>query len=193
MKKVGFEISTTEGLNPGNKDEYTAKYIWNGIVDRCRRKRFNNRNYCYANVSMCDEWSNFNNFKEWFEKQEYYFSGYQIDKDILVKGNKIYSPSTCCFVPMFINSVFTNSRRNRGKYPIGVSYIKGKFMSTIRETVDGKRVKLYLGLYNNPIDAFEAYKKEKESYIKRVAEQYKKVIAPSVYNAMYNYKVLIDD
>lgn len=55
MKKVGFEISTTEGLNSGNKDEYTAKYIWNGIVDRCRRKRFNNRNYCYANVSMCEE------------------------------------------------------------------------------------------------------------------------------------------
>lgn len=52
MKKVGFEISTTEGLNPGNKDEYTAKYIWNGIVDRCRRKRFNNRKNFKHNDKM---------------------------------------------------------------------------------------------------------------------------------------------
>lgn len=193
MEKIGFEISIPKKLKPGNKDEYIARYIWNGVADRCNRKRFNNRNYCYENVSMCEEWSDFYNFKEWFEKQEYYFSGYQIDKDILVKGNKIYSPSTCCFVPMFINSIFTNSRRNRGKYPVGVSHINGKFMSTIRETINGERVKLYLGVYNNQVDAFYAYKKEKESYIKRVAEQYKNVISPSVYDAMYNYKVDIND
>ena len=49
---------------------------------------------------------------------------YHLDKDILVKGNKVYSPETCCFVPQEINSLLVTSVRSRGDQPIGVSYNK---------------------------------------------------------------------
>lgn len=50
--------------------------------------------------------------------------GWALDKDILVKGNKIYSPETCCFVPQEINNLFTKRKSCRGTLPIGVKYIK---------------------------------------------------------------------
>ena len=55
-----------------------------------------------------------------------------LDKDILIKGNKIYSPQTCCFVPENLNSLITKNDSIRNNLPIGVSWDKkkNKFIST---------------------------------------------------------------
>ena len=118
-----------------------------------------------------------------------------LDKDILVKGNKIYSPETCMFVPQNINKLFTKSNKIRGKYPIGVYFNKNanKFKAQCRIFYNGKTQQESLGLYNTIEDAFNAYKQFKEANIKQMADEYKGKIPDKLYEAMYDYKVEITD
>ena len=115
-----------------------------------------------------------------------------LDKDILIKGNKTYSPEACVFVPKKINSLFTKANNLRGDYPIGVSYFKesDKFKSQYK-TMDGKEI--HLGLFDTPEEAFISYKNAKEKYIKQIAEEYKSKIPQKLYKAMINYEVEITD
>ena len=113
-----------------------------------------------------------------------------LDKDILVKGNKIYSPETCCFVPNEINVLFTKKEKDRGEYPIGVSIISNKYVA--RCGVGNSKNKT-IGSFKTPKEAFQAYKQYKEQYIKKVADKYKCQIPNNLYKAMYSYQVEITD
>lgn len=113
--------------------------------------------------------------------------------DILKKGNRVYCPEYCCFVPAFINSLFTKSNKIRGKYPVGVDFHCGKFRARVKKVINGKRGRLDLGYFNSPEEAFDAYKIEREKYFKETADKYKDVIPEKVYNAIVNYKVEYDD
>ena len=115
--------------------------------------------------------------------------GWELDKDILFKGNKIYSPETCCFIPREINQIFPKRDLKRGEYPIGVTRKRGKFSAQLSTKDFNKN----LGVFNTPEEAFQAYKSAKESYIKEVADKWKDQIEPRVYQAMYNYQVEITD
>lgn len=161
--------------------------LWISMMSRCYsdsyRKNF--KSYIGCEVSEC--WHLFSNFKEWFEKN--YVEGWQLDKDILVKGNKIYSPDTCCFVPNEINLMLTNGKRARGKYPIGVSKHYNKFTSYCRVG----DVRKCLGQFDTPSEAFFAYKKAKETHIRQIADKWKNQLEPKVYEALYNYQVEITD
>lgn len=142
---------------------------------------------------MAEEWHNFQNFAKWFEENYNLetMEGWYLDKDILIKGNKIYSSETCCFVPQEINSIFTDRKSCRGELPIGVRLMNRckKFYAII--SVYGKQK--IIGSYNTPEEAFEAYKTEKEKYIKEVADKWRKLIDTRVYQALYNHQVEITD
>lgn len=177
----------------GTISDFKSYSIWMNIKQRCERPRDDCRNHAYLDCYICDEWKSYEKFKEWADKQ-YYIPGYQIDKDILCKGNKEYAPDKCCFVPMFINSLFTKSDKSRGKYPLGVSATPcGHFIATMRKKINGERRKIYLGTYKTTMEAFMAYKKEREKYIQEVADEYKDYLDQKVYQAMYNYKIDIND
>ena len=141
------------------------------------------RHPTYKDVTVCEEWHNFQNFAKWFEDN--YVEGFELDKDILVKGNKIYSPETCCFVPKEINSLFKNYNNNL--LPTGISYdkINKKYKVSIR--INGKMKTK--GRYVTVEEAFKVYKTAKETYIKEVADKWKEQISDKVYQAMYNYKL----
>jgi hypothetical protein len=112
---------------------------------------------------------------------------FELDKDILIKGNKIYSPETCCFVPKEINLLFTKSNSIRGKYPIGVSCRKkdGKFRAQC--WVEGKQ--RFLGSFYTPEEAFQAYKEAKEQEIKRLAKKWRLFMTDECYEVMINYQI----
>ena len=114
-----------------------------------------------------------------------------LDKDILFKGNKIYSPETCCIVPHSINTLILNCAKNRGELPVGVWYDdeKGKFRSGL--SYCGQMIKL--GTFNTTEEAFKRYKVYKEDLIRDIAEQYKGEIPYKVYEAMKNWEVDIED
>ena len=188
------------GLEPTkDKNGKTLKSyeIWVKILGRCYNSKCWEKHPTYKGCSVCDEWLYYSNFKKWFDENYYEIDGEKmcVDKDILVKGNKIYSPNTCCIVPNCINCLFIKSNAIRGDLPIGVSYRKNKksnnYCATLRIT--NSRKTKFLGFFETPTEAFYAYKKEKEEHIKKIADKYKNYLHPKVYEAMYSYEVNIDD
>lgn len=184
-----------EGYKPSRNDK-VMRY-WMNMLKRAYNENFINLHPTYKNCSVCEEWLNFQNFYKWFNENYYNVDDNTmcLDKDIIKKGNKIYSPDNCVFVPQFINCIFTKRDNGRGKYPIGV-YKKDDKLAASCSMIDfkTKEVKRYeIGIFDNKYEAFYAYKEVKEKYIKLVAEIYKNKIPKILYEAMYNYKVEIDD
>ena len=181
--------------------EYTVKIngvtclcyrVWNDMLRRCYSEKHQNNNLTYIGCTVVEEWKCFQNFAGWYYKNynSDTMNGWELDKDILIKGNKIYSPETCAFVPAEINGIFTKTNSKRGVYPIGVSLHKeGRFQAKVLKN----KKQAYIGIFDTPEEAFQAYKKAKEEYIKEVADKWKDKIDPRVYKAMYNYKVEITD
>lgn len=180
----------------------TKEYVsWSSMITRCFTKSFvNGENYYYKyeDVEICNEWLCYEKYYEWLHSQENFdkwilMDKGAVDKDIIVKGNKIYSPETCCLVPNYINALFLKSDRTRGKYPIGVTYKTRDNVFEVQCRLNGKET--YLGRRSTPEQGFLLYKEYKESYIKQVAqEEYDKGnITKRCYDAMINYEVEITD
>lgn len=180
--------------------DYKCWDTWKGMLERCYNKKRIETQPTYKGCIVCEEWHDYQNFKVWFNENFIELKDKNervcLDKDILVKGNKIYSPDTCCFVPNEINVLFTKTNKNRGLYPIGVYYKKklNKYIAQCSEKIGrDKKQQKHLGVFNTPKEAFEAYKQYKEMYIKKVADKYKGQIKDNVYEALYKWEVEIDD
>lgn len=171
-----------------NDVEYCPKEIyqkWISMIKRCYSDKLQRRSPTYIGCAVCQEWLCLSNFKEWYEHNG--IDGYALDKDILVKGNRIYSPDTCCFVPNEIN-ILMCEKSNR-KYAKGIScFRKGRYLSSI--CIYSKKV--HLGCFKTELEAFFAYKNAKEKYVKELAEKYFKEgkITERVYNALMKYEVV---
>lgn len=179
-------------FKPSHKGVHTPNYeCWKDMMRRCYKDE--RKNITYRDCKVCDEWLNFQNFAKWYDENYYEIKGEKmcLDKDILIKGNKIYSPETCIFVPSKINVLFIKSNKVRGDLPIGVtrSSTKGKYTATC--TRYGKACSL--GTFNDIYSAFNSYKKEKEKYIKEVADKYKEIIPHKLYDTLYEYEVSFND
>ena len=168
-------------------------YTWNNMLKRCYDTKYQEKYPTYVGCKVCEEWLNFQNFAQWYEENYYEIPGEKmnLDKDILIKNNKIYSPDTCVFVPQSINKLFIKSNISRGNYPIGVIYNKRYKRYDSRCSLYGKNKNI--GSYGTVDEAFYAYKQTKEEYIKQVADDYAGLIPQKLYNAMYDYEVDIDD
>ena len=200
--------------NPLNKTIFNCGYIgigketctsnilmykyWESMLERCYSEKFKIKQPTYKDVICSTEWHNFQNFAKWFNDNYYEIENQrmELDKDILHKGNKVYSPRTCIFVPARINSLFIKCDKSRGDYPLGVNYRKdnNKYVARCSVLNNNKKIeRIYLGQYLTVCEAFESYKKYKENYIKQVADEYKDRIPQKLYNAMYNWKIEITD
>ena len=186
----GYIGNTTSKINGIKKKSYE---VWRKMLQRAYDKKLHKIRQTYKDVIVCDEWLCFENFEKWFDNNYYEIKDEVmcLDKDILIKGNKIYSPSTCIFVPNRINVLIINSNKARGEYPIGVYWHKKEKKFNASLDIDGKNI--VVGRFDNPQEAFNCYKKAKESEIKRIADKYKTKIPQKLYNALYNYKVEITD
>lgn len=92
---------------------------WNNMLKRCYSIKSQHRNPTYVGCTVCEEWLSFSNFKKWFD--ENYVDGFDLDKDILVEGNKEYSPEFCRFVPHYLNTLICKCDAGLGKLPIGIT------------------------------------------------------------------------
>ena len=174
-----------------NDLSYCPKHIyqkWISMLKRCYDKKFHARHPSYINCTVCKEWLTLSNFMNWFNQN--YIEGYELDKDILVKGNKVYSPQTCCFVPDVINTALI--RREKGKYGVGIGvYRHNKYVCSFSRGGN----KVHLGCFKTKEEAHIAYKSAKEKYIKELAVSYfnKGEITEMVYQALMKYEVDIVD
>ena len=190
LKRLGFNNRTVQ-INKSGDTIYEYK-LWNQVRSRCFSKSHKAKDVSYIGCSMSDNFLNFTFFFNWCNNQIGFGNeGWELDKDILVKGNKIYSEDTCCFVPSELNKLLLSHRRGRGEHPIGVSYCKlnKRFRASVRKDMKKKT----LGYYSTAEEAFYAYKQAKEAHIKEVANKWKDQIDIRVYEALMKYEVEIMD
>ena len=173
--------------------EYTR---WMSMLDRAYNHT-DGRNPGYEDVEVCDYWKCYENFVPWFKAHFYTIQDYnvELDKDLLVKGNKIYGPDTCCMLPSIINGCIKKRPSAKGKKmhdtPIGVSFNREK--QKYEAWINYYGVSAHLGYRNTPEEAFYVYKAAKEAYIKELANKYRYCLEPRVYHALMNYEVDIND
>ena len=185
------------GCNLELKASYNGKkcpiyYAWVRMFERCYSKKFHRINPTYVGCTVSEEFKDYSKWREWYDNYQYKHDGWHLDKDLLFKGNKIYSESTCVFIPREINQVLVKREASRGEYLIGVTWCKTK--KSFKAQVRKNKGKLeYLGYFKTEIEAHLAYKEAKESYIKELADKYKDLLDPRAYEALYNYTVDIDD
>ena len=175
-----------------------GKHIWQyatwiDLLKRCLSERVKTKRPTYRDVTCCDEWLSFANFFEWVNKEVGYKGrpiGMALDKDIIIRGNKVYSPSTCAFVPEVVNGLVSDNKSTRGVLPVGVHLdsFSGKYVAQFGFFGKSK----HIGYYTDPNEAFAAYKIAKEAQIKVVASQYKDVIKKEAYDALMRWEILED-
>lgn len=144
----------------------------------------------YRDCSVDGRWLDFETFcKDLLEMKGCFEQEWALDKDILNRGNKIYSKENCCLVPRELNNILEQANASRGKYLIGVYKNKNAFVAGIRML--GKNT--YIGRFSTEIEAHLAYKRVKESYIKERASFWRDRIDPKVYEALCNFEVRLED
>jgi len=166
--------------------------LWKDMLKRCFSEKFKQKWPTYEGVTCSKEWLSMTKFIEDVSQMRGYgLSGWALDKDILQKGNKLYSKDTCCFVPQEVNSLLIKCDNSRGEWPVGVNFHKatGKFMAQL--AINGKRKSL--GRFTTPEEAFQVYKLAKEAYIKVVAQKWQHLLDEKVFQALLDYEVNIND
>ena len=176
-----------------HKNNQKFYLTWHSMLTRCYDEKSKLIKPTYNGCFVCEEWYNFQNFAKWCEDNYYEIEKESmcLDKDILFKGNKVYSPSTCIFVPQTINKLFTKRQNDRGEYPIGVC--KASRGSGFEAWCNINKKQTYLGVFQSVEESFLCYKKAKEKEIKRIAVEYKDKIPQKLYEAMCRYEVEITD
>ena len=171
--------------------------VWHNMMQRCYDRKYHEKHPTYINCTVSEEFHNFQNFGMWDKDNFYQIEGQQmcLDKDILFKHNKIYSPETCIYVPQTINKLFIKNDNIRGDSLIGTTLYNDKYIVQCRllNPGTGKSKLKYLGLYDTQEKGFEVYKYYKEKNIKEVADYYKEHIPQKLHNAMYKYEVELTD
>lgn len=138
-----------------------AYYTWADMLERAYSERFHKKYPTYVGVTVCKEWHSFSVFRAWW--LDNHQDGLNLDKDLLVVGNREYSHRSCLYIPQWLNKFTIDSGAARGELPIGVSFCKqtGLYQSHCCNQITGKRHKL--GLFNTPEAAHEAWRRYKLS------------------------------
>lgn len=112
--EIGFLGEGIHSSRIDNKDSKCYK-TWKNMLMRCYDEKYYTIHTTYKDCKVCNEWLCFQNFAEWYYEHYYEIEGQsiQLDKDILFKGNKVYSPQTCIFVPQRINCLFPSRIKNK--------------------------------------------------------------------------------
>ncbi len=189
---VGYLGGNLELKSTYNGKKCNIYTQWKNMIERCYNEKFHQRQPTYEGCTVSDEFKDYSKWREWYDNYQYKQDDWHLDKDLLVKGNKVYSEDYCVFLPKEINSVLTKRTALRGEYLIGVCWhnTNKAFVAKVNKNKGNPE---WLGSFNTEIEAFNAYKQSKESYIKELADKYKDILDPRAYEALYNYTVDVDD
>ena len=184
-KVLGIGYLDTEDTCTDNK----FYRIWYDMINRCYNTKSNKKSFdSYKNVTVCEEWCSFKNFSQWCMDNWYEIEGFRmtLDKDILIKNSKVYSPATCMFVPNIINLMFVGLYTNEDRgLPKGVYNYNGKYIAICSNSNKRHTV----GIYDNAEEASVKYKEYKENLIKNIADEFKNFLPNKVYETLYYFKI----
>ena len=192
----GHGVNDFQGRVTVNGKHITEYYLWKSMIARCYSPLFHLKNPTYKGCQVEPQLLSFTNFIEFvrglkgFGEFDEVGRPFALDKDLLIKGNKIYSTDTICFVPLEVNSFLANNKAIRGNLPVGVVYHKRDHVYQAAIRISSKVV--YLGSFSTPEEAFGAYKIAKEAQAKVLANKWVGFIDERAYNALINYEVDIN-
>ena len=162
--------------------------LWGSMLKRCYDNKYHSEHPTYRDCYVSENFKYYPYFKDWCSRQVgFNQTGWDLDKDILVRGNKSYSEDTCVFVPQEINKLLNRQDKDQDKYPLGVYYDsrENNFQSKIN---NGKK-QVRIGRFDTAEEAFQAYKQAKEGRIKLLADKYRGELDARVYEALMGYQV----
>ena len=147
-----------------------AYRAWASMMQRAYDKKFHEKQQTYSDVTVCKDWHSFSAFRAWW--LDNYKEGWELDKDLLVPGNREYGPDTCIYIPSRLNAFTIDRSASRGEFPIGVHIHKptGKYIAQCNNPITGKR--RYLGDFTTAEEAHEAWL----NYKLQLADQLKPVM-----------------
>lgn len=131
---------------------------WKKMLERCYAKDIKSG---YEGCTVCEEWLTFSNFKSWMQAQDW--EGKELDKDLLVEGNKQYSPNNCCFLTKKVNSFLV------AKNTEGCTYRNGRFQAQCSDPFGIN--KSYIGKFKTKEEAKSAWLKVKNEYANILADE----------------------
>jgi len=191
VRGIGITGSTHTTKGDGKMlREYTT---WQNMLHRCTKSYWDKCPH-YTGVTCSENFKSYTFFYEWCNKQigfnekDENNKSWQLDKDILIRGNKLYSEDTCVFLPRTLNILLVNSVAKRGKYPLGVHF-SSKYKKYVSQCCNGLGGTTFLGNFDNPLSAFKAYKDYKEALILEMVNKYKGLLDNRVYEALLQYEV----
>ena len=195
MSKLVYGVGVNDKTKPTKVDGKTVKEydLWQSMLRRCFSEKCQTLYPTYKGCNVSDNFLNYAYFYDWcqqqigFGKVDENGRYWQLDKDLLSVDNKLYSETTCVFVPKEINVFFVDSGASRGNYPLGVNFNKASGKYVARCWVNGKQKQL--GMFNTSQEASTVYKQFKEAICKELALKWQHEIDPRLFNAMMNWSV----
>jgi hypothetical protein len=170
INDASYPVYRTETVSGKSKIIWACPfyYTWKAMLRRCYSSSYHASWPTYIGCSVSAEWIRFSAFRRWMADQNY--AGMQLDKDLLYKGNKIYSESSCVFIPPEINTFLLDCGAARGQYPTGVYFSKseGKLAAYCRNPFSGK--KEHIGYFSCDKMAHSAWKARKHQHALRYAD-----------------------
>lgn len=174
-----FDFPATH-LVDGKWTNAKAYTIWSSMLKRC----YEDGGYeQYKDVYVSEEWLDYQDFAMWYSLQPEFrkMKGWQLDKDILNRASRVYSPENCKLVPIEVNlAVRVMAERSERQ---GVSWHKrDEAYRAYLKTVDG--INLQKCGFQTESEAFSWYKINKEEQLKLLAEKYRGLVDDCVYEAL---------
>ncbi len=161
--KIAGQRSRTAGGRRTQKSLWECPFYnrWKGMLRRCYNASYQAKRPTYAGCSVVDSWLIFSNFRAWMERQDW--QGKEIDKDLLVPGNKLYGPDTCVFIDRAVNVFLTERKGDRSEVLVGVYAERRRrgFKANCQDVDSGRQI--YLGRFATAEEAHEAWRKYKAS------------------------------
>jgi len=192
MAKLVYGVGINDGKYPTKiSGKASREYgLWSGILERCYSPQCQKTHPTYIGCQVSENFKNFTYFYEWCQNQTGFGQkGFHLDKDLIFKGNKLYSEDTCLFLPRELNNLLTTRKVLRGNLPVGVSIDGSKFKAQCHSAAMHR----YIGHFSTPEEAHNAYKQVKEAFIKLQAEKWKALIDTRAFTALMAYEVSISD
>lgn len=183
--KLVCVVGTNDLTIKGNEAAYSK---WTGMLTRCYNPKYHVKKPTYKGCSVCDEWLTFSKFKAWYDLNNRV--GMELDKDILVRGNKIYSPEFCRFVPKEINTLLLTGSKSTNPNKLQGAYGPTKNGSYVAKISKNSKL-IYLGTEPTELLAHLLYKMVKEQWINDLANHYYSLgqIDSDLYTALLHWNI----
>lgn len=163
--------------------------LWSSMMNRCYDKTYQRRFPTYRDCEVSEYFKCYDNFYVWCNEQKGFKEQlWQLDKDLLVPNNKLYSEETCTFLPVSINLAIVKPAKVRN-LPVGVSLSNDGRYFVARISRYGKCDNL--GGFKNLEAAKQAYLCAKKNYLLDLANKYRGLISERAYEALVNYEVYL--